>query len=119
MDFKDNSIQMVKPYFEQLAKTYKGYMREKSPILFGRKYDASTDEYDLVLEAEDNFELGIRSSKHENKTYFILNAYFILLDNGKRYKVHKHISSDVLNEDNIKTMVQKFIEIYDEERKKS
>ena len=118
MDFKDKSIQTTKPFLEQLAKTYNGGIREKSPILFGKKYDASTDEYDLVLKAEDDFELGIRFSGDENKAYFYASAYFILLDNGKRYKVHKHIISDILNEDNIKSMIQKFTEIYRKERRK-
>lgn len=118
MVFREKSIQMVKPYIEELAKTHNGYVSENSLIAFGRVYDALSDEYDLVLRVEDDFELGIRFSGDENKAGFLAIAYFIFSVDGKSYKVLKPISSDILNEDNIKSMIQKFNEIYQEERKK-
>ena len=109
---KKKSIQIVKPHLEELAKNYNGYVKENSPIVFGKMYNASIDEYDLVLLAEGNFELGIRFSENENTMYYIANAYFSLFDNGKWRKVHKVIDSAVLSEVNIKRTIQKFNESY-------
>jgi len=118
MDTTDKSIQIVKPHLEELARIYKGYISEKSPIAFGRTYNASTDEYDLVLRVEDAFELGIRFSGDANKTYLNANAYFVISENGRRYKVFHHVDSVVLNEDSIKTTIQKFLKAYEDEKGK-
>ena len=75
-------------------------------------YNAFTDEYNLVLLVEGNFELGIRFSENENTMYYLANAYFSLLDNGKWRKVHKVIDSAILSEVNIKRTIQKFNESY-------
>jgi len=115
MDAKDKSIKMVKLHLEELAKTYKGYVSEKSPIPFGKTYDALTDEYDLVLRVEDSFELGIRFSGDETKMYLIAVAYFKFSENGKRYKTRQHIESVILNEDNVKSVIQKFLKAYEVE----
>ena len=113
---KEKSIQIVKPYLEELAKNYNGYVKEDSPIAFGKMYNASTDNYNLVLHVEHNFELGIRFSENENTIAYIANAYFMLFDNGKQYKVHKTIDSAVLSEANIKKTIQKFKEAYHKSR---
>ena len=75
-------------------------------------YNAFTDEYDLVLLAEYNFELGIRFSENENTMYYLANAYFTLFDNGKWRKVHKVIDGAILSEVNVKGTIQKFNEAY-------
>jgi hypothetical protein len=119
MDAKDKSIKMVKPHLEELAKTYNGHVREKSPIGFGETYNASTDEYDLILQVEDDFELGIRFSGDESKTYLNAYAYFAFSEDGKRHKTCKHIDSVILNEDNVKKTIQKFLKVYEDEKDKN
>ena len=109
---KEKSIQIVKPYLEELAKNYNGYVKENSPVAFGKMYNAFTDEYDLVLLAEGNFELGIRFSENENTMCCVANAYFTLFNNGKWRKVHKIIDGAILSEVNIKGTIQKFNETY-------
>jgi len=109
---KEKSVQIVKPHLEELAKNYNGYVKENSPIAFGKMYNPFTDEYDLVLLAEGNFELGIRFSENENTMNYLANAYFTLSDNGKWRKVHKVIDSAILSEVNIKRTIQRFNETY-------
>jgi hypothetical protein len=75
-------------------------------LLLEKCINAFTDEYDLVLLFEGNFELGIRFSENENTMYYIANIYFTLFDNGKWRKFHKVIDGAILSEVNIKRTIR-------------
>lgn len=121
MEIKDNFIQLVRPYLEDVVRAHKSeetiypLIEEKNPILFGK----GVEEHDLILEMGDENTLCFRCSGNKSKICFNVHAYFTFSESGKRYKVFHQIASNVLTEQNIKEAIQKFLRDYEEEKQKS
>jgi hypothetical protein len=117
MTSREETVQKYKPYIEELAKRYNGYVHEKCPIVFGHSYNPEVDEYDLVLDVEEDFSLGVRFSKRGEEIGYFVSAFFTVSLDGKRYRNYKPMGSGVLTEENFKGMIQNFITAYNKERK--
>ena len=120
MEVKDKFIQTVRPYLEKVIKTYKTEesfypsITEKGSIVFGK----GLEEYDLILDMGNNNELGFRCSGHEHKIHFSAWAYLSFFERGKWYKSLKFVDNYILTEKNIKKTINKFLEVYGEQKTK-
>jgi hypothetical protein len=112
----DAAIELMKPHLQRLARVYNGYICENSPIVFGKTYDPSTDEYDLVLKVEDKFELGVRFIAMRDGIFFSTNAFFIVFDDGKRLKKYQHLWNGAVTYDSINGMIEEFKIKYEENK---